>query len=744
MTSTFSHQSIHSVTDSADIRRNSLFSKMRHPCVLSLPTERETILANASDPLWKQFIQEAQAHFDSGQDVPVPQFPLFCHNGDLDAIMATSVLAYVTGEQRYYQSIATWLRGVITYFFEKRPEWEAHLNMLTAGKLASDIDPKQQGNPRQFFEGFGLPGLYWVEGGVSICILHLYDLIEAYAPDLLTESEKLNIENALTHFATRFAFHEEALKYNNRAAWANVAVLIAGLTHQHPHGATVLLERARRRNQELRATFFDDGSYIEGSHAYHYLAADALALFALLHNHAFPNKNVFESFSGTDLQDRYPSIEKIMEAHTSVAIPGDPPKEHPRGVGAHFSHLPLLIRASMLLAYNQHQNPQIGWLISRSRGTIKPPSQSPMKLTNHTILSLGNYVPLETFWLERLPYQVQLPQASLTVLPEFGGFYSRSGGEDSANSFVWAHYGFHGTGKGQRDCCHVGLSVGGHELVADPFPREGPPCRDSSFCHNTITAGRKETPITIGKLLVHKSQPDLDTCLMINHGGLPPQRLYLEDPREESTYVFDITPTNAPPYTLRRAVIHWHRQALILLDDIALSDNSSSPLDWFFYTNGKPEDYDPSAPACQEDYTYRSIIRGTAEKTFPISCSKHEVTLKQNQSHTIHYGKMTDRLTLTAFSLTGSVLFNHGHMHHNGYRSADGRLIEERNAWFTRIRSQERSSRMLWIWTWNTYKPEMETISSGMDQKSLIRIAGRQIRIHCNFSENMASTTIIE
>ena len=232
-----------------------LFDKLPHPFVWGTASQRPVILANAQRPEWRRFLEESARHFASREPSPA-RFPAFPDDGGYDEVMAAGLLAYVTKERRYQEFVAQWLRGLIEYFGRMRGVWEDNLRLITQGSPPK-VEPPYRGNPRQFFQGFS-GNYYFTEGGLMACVLHLLDTLEADAPELLSGQEKKQVQEAMAHFADRYAFHEEAVKYSNRGMWANLGLLVAAICHEDERASAVLLQQSRQRYHELRSTFLDD------------------------------------------------------------------------------------------------------------------------------------------------------------------------------------------------------------------------------------------------------------------------------------------------------------------------------------------------------------------------------------------------------------------------------------------------------------------------------------------------------
>ncbi len=611
-----------------------LFDKLPHPFVASLASERDVILANAARPEWRLFLEEAARFFANREPSP-PQFPAFPDDGGYDEVMAASVLAYVTKERKYQKFVAQWLRGLIEYFGKMRDIWENNLQSITHG-LPPKVDPPYSGNPRQFFQGF-TGNYYFTEGGLMFCVLHLLDMLEAHAPELLCESEKAQVQAALAHFAQRYAFHEEAVKYSNRGMWSNLGLLVAALCHEDEQAAAVLLQQARQRYHELRSTFLDDGSFAEGSWGYHLYATDAIICYNLLVEHAFGQSLLAGCPpSANDVYAGYPSMQKVLRAHTESVIAGETAWENPRGSGSLHCHLPVPLHPSLLYAYKINRDPHTGWIIERLRGQCRHTHVSSLRVTPLAILDLGSHTPLLNFWLDRPIDNAAALPAGMMCFPDFGGIISRGDAVRQARSTTWCHYGFLGTGKGHRDMLHVALSINGSEILADPFPRTGPPGYNSAMMHNTVVMDRADPPVTVGRLLTSLTNKQADAWLMENTGGRQPQRAFMHDPRAESRYWFDVDPVDRAGFKHQRAIIHFWDKALVIVDGVVADDGRSHRFDTTFHTLS-PADEMPQLRG-NEAYIFhqRSFIRGKpVEKctipTDPINAAAAEPVV-------LHYG----------------------------------------------------------------------------------------------------------
>ena len=625
-----------------------IFETLRHPFVFSSAPSRAEILRNAERPEWRRFLEEAAGYFRHRDPAP-PTFPAFCDDGGLDEIMAASVLAYVTRERIYFDHLAVWLRGMIALFSAVREKWEDNLRRIVRGQRPITEKPFFTENPRQFFEGFS-GSYYFTEAGLMACAIHLLDMVEAYAPGLLSSVEKRQTLAALAHFADRYAFHEEALKYSNRGIWANAGVLISALCQQDPVAAALLLQQARGRNHQLRSTFFDDGGYAEGAWAYHAMAMDGLICYALIAEGAFGQSLAAgTSAAPDDVYAGYPALETLVRTYVSSVIPGPLPRENPRGHGCHYSHQPVWLRPSLLYAYARGRDAQIGWLIERLRpstrayhpshhaavrsaaGELRPASRpTPLPVTPTAILGLGSFIPLLNFWLD-LPVTNAAPlPRGLSIWPDFGGVISRGDCQRDDRSTAWAHYGFLGTGKGHRDTLHVGLAVGEREILADPFPRNGPAGHISSLMHNTVIMDRSDPPTTIGQLLEHVSGSHADAWIMQNAGGQPPRRAFMSDPRAESRYYFDVDPCPSPGFWHRRAVLHFHDRALIVLDLVRADNGYGHVFDTMFHTLTPALNIPPDDGGAEETYHWRPFVRG--EPARAVALRMHPLALPPGDS----------------------------------------------------------------------------------------------------------------
>ena len=699
------------------------FQSKGHPFAWTTAAERDEVLANVNDPIWARFLDEASAHFARVEKPAAANFPVFCHDGDLDEVMALSVLAYVNGDRVYWEGIADWLRSVNAYFNTVRPQWEARMTGLLAGAHVTD------GNPRAVIDCFTSNGMYWVEAGFMSSVLHLYDLLEAEAPDILGADEKRHLEEALSHFAIRYAFHEEALKYSNRGLWANAGVLIASLMQRNPETARVLQHRAHRRYEEYRSTFLNDGTHAEGAPGYHGMSCDGLLCFTLIASHVWPEVDYFGAtapdpaspFSG------YPGFADLVHADLKTLMPAPVPMYNPRGVSTYQRKRML---PSMLHAYRMTRDSELGWLIQQVKYEHRDGPQK-LPVTPHTALGLGQYTPLLNFWLYREVTDARAPAGGLSVLPDHGSVFSRSGWEADADC-VWARFGYEGTGKGHRDCEHVGIVLGGRQLLADPFPRVGPTGHDSSIFHNTVTIDCTEPPPTIGRLLGTAKAAGATAFLLHNSGGQLPNRAFLHDPRDESHYWFTKQPVAEAPFTMKRAVAHIQGQCAILVDSVErpASDLLRPCIDWFFHSDFRPEGYDRQANVTREFYQLRPTIITQRPRTVAVEYHGPGETLAAQRWHSLGLGDVESGGRMHCYCVDADLVRQAGHRRVGERANEYGGLAKEQVVYFLRLRTQQLAARVIWVFTWGREAPKIDVASSKGDAIVLeVRGDGRRYRL---------------
>jgi len=671
---------------------SSLFEKSIHPFVWTTPAERSAVLANVNEPVWHRFLEESEAHFSRTGGLPPPKLPLFCHDGDLDEVMAVAVLAYVRGERRYWHWIADWLREVGRYFRQAAPLWRENRIAVMKGegiRMRNFDGSPVQGNPRQLFEGFTRGIAYWVEAGFSSMAFHLLDLLEAEAPEALSAAEKGVLLEALADYAARYAFHEEALKYNNRGLWANAGILIAALAERNPEAATLLLHQSARRHEEFRTTFFDDGFHAEGAPDYHIMATDGLLAYLLTASHLWSERPLFEGRDGPEPFGRYPSFLRIVQAYLHTVIPGPVPWNYSRGCSI---SAPVSVRPALLQAWRMSGDPALGWLIRQRMEAVQPGYGSPLPVTRSAILGLGHYQPLLNFWLYRPVDAAAPPRAKHHLLPDFGSLISRSGWDEQA-SCVTARFGYEGTGKGHRDHAHFTLTVAGRELIKDPFPRFGPKGLESAPFHNTVILDHREPVGVIGSLSGVHFGEGLDVWMIHNRGGKLPGRLFLHDPREESNYWFTLHP-GEPDFSFRRAILHRHGRWVIVVDE--LETDRPRHFDAFFHTPLRPAAYDPGAEARTVAYRIppRMVVNGPRELEMPLR--GEPVDAKAGE-----WGrtKLGDDLFFRFFSPETALRLEAGHRLHREETTTGDYARREEEDYYLKV-SGRTGAHAVWAFSW--------------------------------------------
>lgn len=674
---------------------NSLFSLQKHPFVWTAPEDRPTVLANVNEPVWGRFLEEVEKHFSETRELRPPDFPIFCHDGDLDEVMAVSVLAYVRNDARYWRWIASWLRSLSTYFQKVSPGWHENLNrMLTA-------DFPGTGNPRQFFEGFTKGGMYWVEAGLMSAVLHLLDLIEAYAPDALSEVEKTDLSTALADFAVRYAFHEEALKYSNRGVWGNAGMLISALAHPVPDAARLLLFQAEERNIQLRSTFMDDACHLEGAPDYHLMTVDALLCFALTAARFNPAKDYFGATTRDESRSPYlgyPGVIDLVRGYLRTTFPGPTPMQNNRGISV---YKPVPLRPSLIHAYGLTKDPEIGWFIQQQLEQRLDDPHTPLKVTPMALLGLGDYQPLMNFWLYRPLSEVRQPSKKCDLLPDHGTLVSRSSWNTNA-SCVAARFGYEGTAKCHRDHGHVTLTVAGRQILSDPFPRQGPKGNQTSLFHNTITIDNAEPSPVIGRLADVQTKSRHDSFLILNSGGTLPNRVLLHDPRQESNFWFTNQPRN-PGFEFKRAVLHVHDRCLLLVDRVrcAKEDRPATHVDWFFHTPLIPEGYQASAPSRSETYKLqqRTVLEKTSQLDLAVRGHARQIETGIGLDLPLTQGAVP--VLFRAVPLNAPLLLELGHHETARERSSDGLSFEGEIDYFLRYRSEALENIVAWMAVWD-------------------------------------------
>ena len=712
-------------------RAESLFARLPHPFAWTVEAERKKVLENVEEPIWNRFLEEAEAHFDIQGGLPPPRFPIFCHNGDLDEVMSLAVLAYARPQSRYWSWIADWLRGMISYYRHSHPIWREHVNLILQGKA---VPGAPQSNPRQFFDSYNQFGAYWVEGGIVSCVLHLHDLLESEAPEALSTEEKNILEEALASFAERYAFHEEAFKYSNRGLWANAGILISGITHADPEASRLLLHQAGQRYQQLRSTYFDDGMHGEGAADYHSMATDGLICYAITASRIHPET---DPWSATAPQPDnpylgYPAIESLVKAYATTVVPGEVLRRNPRGCSV---YEPVPCGPALVAAAARSRDPELEWLLRSIQDSRVPGLLTPMRVTPAALLGLNQYMPLINFWLYRPIGTGRAPGPGLRVLKDHGAAYSRSGSEPDA-SFVWARFGYEGTGKGHRDGGHVAVVGDGRDILSDPFPRFGPPGLGTAPFHNVVVADRREPPATIGVLSSQIGQPGLDAFLLKNTGGSLPKRSYLHDPREESNYYFTKKPVTNPPFLFSRAVVHLHRRAVLFVDGV--EGNGEQPgeslYDWFFHTPLLPEIFDSSATPEVEHYASTPADRLDAGKSVEIPVQGRPVSVRRGEWASFRLEGKSPAL-LRMIGLDADFSSQAGHHFFTEAREQNRLQAVVAEDYFLRFRTSARKARALWLFSWGETSPQIE-LEAASRNGSIALTLDRRWKIQVNFADN--------
>jgi len=730
---------------------SSLFSLNRHPFVWTTPEDRPEVLRNVNDPHWHHFLEEADAHFTKNGQITPPKFPVYCHDGEVDEVMAASVLAYVREDKRLCGWIADWLRELTAYYQKSRGQWQENLALINQGKLPSTASDR---NPRLFLEGFSRGNAYWVEAGLMSCVLHLYDMVETYAPEALSAQEKIDLEEALSNFASRYAFNEEAIKYSNRGMWANSGILIAALTHHDPLAARLLIEQSKKRQIQYRSTFFDDGVHGEGSADYHLMALDALLCYGLTASSVWTDIDFFGASSRDDSQSTYlgfPSFVETVKAYLKTAIPGPVIHQNDRGTSI---SVPLQLRPALLFAYKKTRDPEIGWFIQNSRNNLNVNNQLPdldrQKGKNHTasdapssfnvkrfdLLGLERYQPLLNFWVSCPVTEARPPVSTFDVLSDHGAVFSRSGW-DAKSSCVTARFGYEGTGKGHRDHAHLTVTANGKRVLDDPFPRYGHPAHGSSLFHNTVTIDNTEPRAVIGRLAGVKHLPGMDAFQILNSGGSLPRRIYLHDPREESNNWFTNHPA-LPAFDFQRAVLHVHQQCVVLVDRVS---RDSSPalepkIDWFFHSAFAPAIFSLEVSPIREQYQMQQRDVGHPPGTLEIEVRGKPRVAAHQEWLNIAFAGQQETMEMDLMPLDAPVIIDAGvHLATKPEDICGGGSLKD---YFIRGRSLPLKNRVIWVFSWGRPKPEISLKSAEGNTVSL-RIdtsSGQRVDWRVDFANN--------
>ncbi|WP_269523633.1 hypothetical protein [Coraliomargarita parva] len=679
------------------------FEYIPHPFVWTTASDRKDVLANVNEPIWHRFLEEAEAHFVAQGELSQAQFPVFCHDGDLDEVMAVCVLATVRNDPKLWHWIGDWLRGALTYYRKMLPQWQENRYRIMRGEQPEGYSD----NPRQFFEGFTRGVAYWVEAGLSSVLMHLLDQLEAYAPEELLVEEKRGLLEALGDYANRYAFHEERLKYNNRGMWANAAILLASIAREDERSGRLLRFQAERRNAEFRSTFLDDGFHVEGAPDYHLMAADGLLAYLLTASHLTPKQDLFAGHKGEGAFETYPSYVDIIRAYLHTVIPGPVLMNHPRGCSI---SAPVTVRPALVQAWHLSGDPELGWLLRTRMGEVlSNPDATPLKVTNAALLGLGHYQPLLNFWLYRPVDKVHAPQATYHNMSGYGTVFSRSSWESDA-SCMTARYGYEGTGKGHRDHGHVTVDVGGVRLLKDPFPRYGPEGLDTAMFHNTVMLDEKEPMPVVGVLQDEFHSENIDAFMLANQGGQEPDRLFLGDPAEETHYWFNNEPVE-PDFAFQRAVIHWHGHGLVLVDKVTSAH--ARCIDWFFHSDVPWADFDASATGHRTSYQPWRRLRVLPAKPVEMAFRGESIEQSSNQWATLHFAdEQAKGAQFQGLSLNAPMRFDFGHCTHPN--DTTGQNEED---YYLRGRCESASAQALWVLSWGSAplvveaKPEGEVLS---------------------------------
>lgn len=673
---------------------HSLFKKLKHPFIWSSADERPEVLANVDEPLWHRFLEESEKHFAGVGGLRPAEFPLFCHDGDLDEVMAMAVLAYVRDDAKLWHGVGDWLRSLLDYYRLASPGWHENQYRILRGEPVSM--PHAPSNPRQFFEGFTRGVMYHVEAGLNSVVMHLLDLLETYAADELNEREKEGVLEAVGDYAARYAFHEEAVKYNNRAAWCNAGVLLSAIAHRDTKTAEILLYQSTRRFDELSSTFMDDGFQVEGASDYHFMAVDAQLAYALTASRLEPSRDYFAARKGSELFQRYPSFVDIVRAYLRTVIPGPVLWNHPRGCSVSTA---MMVRPALVYAWKLTGDPEIGWFLRERMVDEVTDNPTPLGVTRSALLGLGHYQPLLNFWLYRPVDTVRQPGQTRTILPDHGAFFSRSGW-GAGSSCVTARYGYEGTGKGHRDHAHVSVTVGGVEVLKDPFPRCGPKGLDSSLFHNTVTLDNHEPAGVLGGLQAVEAIQGAEAFLISNSGGKLPGRAFLHDPREY--YWFTNVPETAD-FQFRRAILHVHDHGVVILDRLAAERERQ--VDWFFHSALAPAGYDPLGAPRTSRYQLRQRNVITPAEVLEVLLRGKVVKAELGVWSELLMGEAPSHVHLSMLSLDSGLQIETGHWKQEETRSADGISFKEEIDYFIRIRTQAKLAHAVWSIFWGETNP---------------------------------------
>lgn len=674
------------------------FAQLKHPFVWTAEEDRDAVLANVNEPIWHRFIEEAERHFAEKGSLAPAGFPVFCHRGDLDEVMAACVLATVRNDPKLWHWIGDWLREALAYYRLKAAQWAENRYAVMRGERPEGCP----GNTRQFFDGFTDGGPYWVEGGLMSVMFHLLDQLEAYAPNELNGMEKLGLLAAIGNYADRFAFHEERLKYNNRGMWANAAVLLSSVAKLDTRSGALLRMQAARRNEEFRTTFLDDGFHVEGAPDYHLMAVDSLLAYLLTASNLDNPGDVYAGRSAEGGLDAYPDFVELVRAYLKTVIPGPVLWNQPRGCSV---STPVTVRPALVQAWRLSQDPELGWLLKERMGEVDPSGlKTPLTVTNTALLGLGHYQPLINFWLFRPVDECHPPKAIYHNMPGYGTVFSRSSwGEDA--SCVSVRYGYEGTGKGHRDHAHIAVSASGEHLLKDPFPRFGPKGLDTAMYHNTVVIDNNEPSAVVGRVLSETQMDQGSAVLIENDGGSEPDRLFLGDPCEETNYWFTNRPQPAG-FQFLRAVIHLHAGCVVMVDQVR--SEAEKHMDWFFHSDLPSEGYDPTASERTESYQCRQRYVVAAGAKIEMSFRGDACDLDVGEAQCFAMTNSPLQPKLSCLCADAPLKFERGHHTHMKKASLGGGTYEGESDYYVRARASAPQARVCWALTWGKEEPAID------------------------------------
>ncbi|MBC2602751.1 hypothetical protein [Puniceicoccus vermicola] len=119
---------------------DTLFSRLPHPFVSSTSAERPGILQNLENPIWHQFVEESEKHFRTVGGLRPPHIGhYFCHNGDLDEVMATAMLAYIRDDRQLWFEVGDWLRALLQHYKSLKEVWAERFAQISLGKWPEDL-----------------------------------------------------------------------------------------------------------------------------------------------------------------------------------------------------------------------------------------------------------------------------------------------------------------------------------------------------------------------------------------------------------------------------------------------------------------------------------------------------------------------------------------------------------------------------------------------------------------------------